>query len=124
MNMTLNRTKFKKVCIIIGIGIAYYLFVTITGIGISCPVYAISRHRIKCPGCGVSRACISLARFDLRAAFYYHPVFVALAPLWAVCMFFWIFDKADRFQFVVGVISIAMLLVYCILRNIPSFPLN
>ena len=30
---------------------------------------------IPCPGCGMTRALISAARLDFKAAFYYHPLF-------------------------------------------------
>lgn len=33
---------------------------------------------ISCPGCGMSRACISALRLDFAAAFAYHPLWVVL----------------------------------------------
>jgi hypothetical protein len=38
-----------------------------------CPIYHI--FRIPCFACGLTRAFISLARLDIRAAFFYHPLF-------------------------------------------------
>lgn len=35
---------------------------------------------VPCPGCGMTRAFISLLKFDLPSAFYYHPLFL-LVPL-------------------------------------------
>ena len=37
--------------------------------------------RIPCPGCGITRAYLSLLRLDFRAAFEYHPLFFAVAPM-------------------------------------------
>ncbi len=40
---------------------------------------------VSCPGCGISRALLALARGDLGMAFYYHPLFwfpILLAVLW------------------------------------------
>jgi hypothetical protein len=33
---------------------------------------------ISCPGCGMSRACISALQLDFAAAFAYHPLWIAL----------------------------------------------
>lgn len=35
---------------------------------------------IPCPGCGMTRACVSLLRLDIPAAFSYHPM-VFFLPL-------------------------------------------
>lgn len=31
---------------------------------------------IPCPGCGMTRALLSMIRLDFKEAFYYHPLFV------------------------------------------------
>ena len=47
--------------------------------GITCPIKFITG--ISCPGCGMTRAWLSLLlRGDLKAAFYYHPLFWILIP--------------------------------------------
>ena len=33
---------------------------------------------VSCPGCGMTRACISALRLDFQAAFFYHPLWIAL----------------------------------------------
>ncbi len=54
-----------------------------------CPIRAVSG--IRCPGCGITRACLTLARGDFGAAWALHPfayllvplaAFIALAPRW------------------------------------------
>lgn len=40
---------------------------------ITCPILFITG--ISCAGCGMTRAWLSLLKFDLSAAFYYHPLF-------------------------------------------------
>nr|WP_136479594.1 DUF2752 domain-containing protein [Acetivibrio thermocellus]THJ77178.1 DUF2752 domain-containing protein [Acetivibrio thermocellus] len=42
---------------------------------------------IPCPGCGMTRAYLSLVKFDLTSAFYYHPLFL-LPGLIAVVVVF------------------------------------
>ena len=53
-----------------------FLFVFIVAIfyflGIGCPTRFLTG--IPCPGCGMTRAVIHLAKFDIRGALYYHPL--------------------------------------------------
>ena len=42
---------------------------------------------IPCPGCGMARAFVSLARFDLAAAFSYHPMFWSVPILYLYMLF-------------------------------------
>lgn len=44
-----------------------------------CPFYFITH--VKCPGCGMTRACLALARGDLLAAWNYHPFSFGLVLL-------------------------------------------
>ena len=54
-------------------------------LSLPCPVLWITG--VSCPGCGITRACLSLIRFDLESAIYYNPsVFVVI--LAAVLLFF------------------------------------
>lgn len=43
-------------------------------VGIGCPIKFVTG--ISCLGCGMTRAWLSVLRFDLAAAFYYHPLFM------------------------------------------------
>lgn len=45
-----------------------------------CPVHALTGH--DCPGCGMTRAILALARGDLAGSFHQHP-FGAPVLLWA-----------------------------------------
>ena len=42
--------------------------------GITCPIKFITG--VSCPGCGMTRAYLSLLRLDFKSAYYYHPLFV------------------------------------------------
>ncbi len=37
---------------------------------------------IHCPGCGMTRACVSALRFDFASAFSYHPMFWSMPLLY------------------------------------------
>lgn len=42
---------------------------------------------LPCPGCGLTRAILSLLRFDLKNAFFYHPLFL-IPPLLVLVLAF------------------------------------
>jgi len=44
-----------------------------------CPLKTVTG--LPCPGCGMTRACLSLARGELEAAWTYHPFAFPLVPL-------------------------------------------
>ncbi len=50
---------------------------------VNCPIKLCIGY--PCPGCGMTRACLSIFRFDFKSAFHYNP-FVFLLPflLWIV----------------------------------------
>lgn len=122
-DMKINRTKLIRVLRIAGLGVCYFFFITLTGIAVPCPLKTVTHGHLLCPGCGVTRMCVSAAHLDLRSAFCWHPVIFCLLPVWAVCLGLWLFDRGKRFCFVVEVVSIVLLLAYFILRNIPGWPL-
>ena len=57
----------KVIVIIITAGVIVLIF------AVGCPIRRITG--IPCPGCGMTRAFVSLIEFDFSAAFYFHPVF-------------------------------------------------
>ncbi|MCI5587170.1 MAG: DUF2752 domain-containing protein [Lachnospiraceae bacterium] len=66
----------KDIIRILIIIVIYALILRITGIG--CPIRFLTG--ISCMGCGMSRAVISLMRFQFKEAFNYHPL-VYILPL-------------------------------------------
>lgn len=64
-----------KVCLSAIAAIA--LFVAILQLfGVICIIKHLTG--ISCPGCGMTRACMSALRLDFSAAFAYHPLWIAL----------------------------------------------
>ena len=49
--------------------------------GITCPIRYV--FGVSCPGCGMTRACMSALRLDFGGAFAYHPLWVLLVPFFA-----------------------------------------
>ena len=69
--------KLKKLIVPSLLIAAFYLVLHIIEVG--CPFKFITG--ISCPGCGMTRAWLSLLlRGDLKAAFHYHPLFWILIP--------------------------------------------
>ena len=83
----MKKKRFVRIitytsCILIA-GLLYGIFVSYTGIAIPCPIYTTTGF--QCPGCGATRMCLALMRFDFRKAFLFNPVlFQLIVPLGAV----------------------------------------
>ena len=52
------------------------LVVVLQLLGVTCIIKHLTG--ISCPGCGMTRACMSALRLDFSAAFAYHPLWIAL----------------------------------------------
>ena len=112
----------RRYVILLVLGIAYYIFVSLTDIGIPCPFKLITG--LQCPGCGVSRMLMSLIRLDFVSAFHYNPVVLLTSPIILFCLIRSDIDyvrtgKAshDRYRFV-WIAELVILLLFAVLRNI------
>lgn len=71
--------KIRQPALKIGITVGYLLFVFLMyNLGVRC-LFRMGLG-IPCPGCGMTRALVSLLRLDLPGAFDYHPM-VFFLPL-------------------------------------------
>lgn len=70
--------------LILGIGLAYAVFVRLSGLSIPCPFHAVTG--LLCPGCGVTRMCLALLRLDFAAAWEANPVLLLLLPVLAALL--------------------------------------
>lgn len=116
------RDIFKSFAVIFAVGIVYYLICTLTDLALKCPTYEI--FGILCPGCGLSRMCISLLRFDFASAFYYNAAFLLLSPilLSVGISYYYRYIKygtraLTKWQRIAMAICIAALIVFGVLRN-------
>lgn len=53
---------------------------------VPCPFHAVTG--VPCPGCGMTRACVAVARGDLAAAWGFHPFALLVVPLAVVIAVF------------------------------------
>lgn len=60
-------------------------YVILFALGFTCPIKALTG--VSCPGCGMTRAFISLLNLKPSLAFYYHPLF-PLVIIFAIAFFF------------------------------------
>ncbi|MBR4909861.1 MAG: DUF2752 domain-containing protein [Clostridia bacterium] len=118
--------RFKKVAlgflILIAVGIIYALFVIVTQKSIPCVFNLITG--LKCPGCGVTRMCVSIIKLDFYAAFRANPAIFCLLPLMALTAgrMIYVYVKYNRRRERLTQISmyfmVAVLVVFGVLRNI------
>ena len=80
-----NQTV-KKYVIVLLCGIAYALFVYVTGWGIPCPIYTATGF--QCPACGVSRMLMSILRLDFVSAYHYNPFLFVTSPVLLFCILY------------------------------------
>ena len=85
MNEKERRDRIlKETGAILVIGLAYYIFVSITGYYIPCPIRLATGY--LCPGCGISHYFVHMSHLEFAEAFYdnqYVFFFVPIAvPYW------------------------------------------
>ena len=68
--------------VLLGLGLGYALWVRLTELAIPCPFRAVTG--LLCPGCGVTRLCLALLRWDWAAAWDANPVLLLTLPVLAV----------------------------------------
>ena len=80
---TLRHRRIRYILIrdvvILLIGVSYGLFVYRTGIAVPCIFHKITG--LMCPGCGISRACMSLLKGHIAEAFSYNPFLMLASPV-------------------------------------------
>ena len=69
----------KIVAVALLFGIAYFIFIKLTGWALPCPIRLVTGK--YCPGCGSSRMMLALLRFDFEEAFRANRLLFFLLPL-------------------------------------------
>ena len=109
---------YKYILILGGL---YALWCLTTGIYIPCFYYSTLGY--LCGGCGITRMFISMIKLDFVTAFYYNPVCFILFFVWngiaLMCFTEKIkFVQSEKFLYTILTISLSILVIYAIIRNI------
>lgn len=119
--------KIKILVIIILLFALGLLAMQYLGIGIPCMYYELTG--LYCPGCGMTRATMSLLKLDFYQAVRYNAFSIVAIPLIALYAiggtYAWLFNKPNfidnKIPSKVWIIFIIVLLLYGVLRNISQF---
>lgn len=114
----------KKYLIVLLILVLYYIIYKIFHIGVPCIFNYITG--LYCPGCGLTRMCISILKLDFYQAFRYNPfvfVLLVLTIIYLIIKFILLRFKNIKIsipQYVYYII-IVLAIIFMILRNIDAF---
>ncbi len=120
----------RNIGIIFAVGIGYLIFLTLTGKGIPCVFHVVSG--LYCPGCGISRMFVCLARMDIRGALSQNALVMVMLPffLWfgGRRMYFYIqrgkselYGVEKSIENVLVILAFIITIIFTVLRNNPSF---
>lgn len=109
--------------LLLAFGLLYALFVHFTGLAVPCLFHEITG--LQCPGCGVTRLCISLLRLDISAAWRANPVLLLSLPVFAILFVRFAVRyvktgsvRNTKAEGIVCWILVAIFLVWGVLRNL------
>lgn len=109
----LKKFPLKRVVIISIIILSYVVFLKL--LGMTC-IFK-NMFGVSCPGCGMTRACISALTFNFKQAFYYHPLWIALIPTVLLLIYFYLKEHKKLFKITI-IISLCLLIGVYIIRLI------
>ncbi|MCR5201536.1 MAG: DUF2752 domain-containing protein [Lachnospiraceae bacterium] len=115
--------KFPELLVLPG-GLLYYLWIRVTGLVIPCVFRQVTGF--YCPGCGVTRFCVSCLKGDLKSAFHAHAFIFVTAPLIVIEIIYLEYVKIkgkqiSTFNNILLVIYLVALLVFGVVRNVMLF---
>ena len=126
----MEKASYAKRCRIFALGalsvlilLAILVALAKNGIGLSCLFYQITG--LQCPGCGNSRAVLSLLRLDFAAALSYNLLFPLEFAylLWVLLRCCYSYLREGRFRYrplhiTLDIGVLAAVLIWWVLRNL------
>ena len=126
MNKTEKRRRLFRCLALDGLillAVAIYALLAIRGISIPCLLRKFTGF--LCPGCGNTRAAISLLKLDFSCAFTYNPLFLLEFSYitWVYCVASRSYLKGSRFTYqppypLVDVLILIIVLAWGLIRNL------
>ena len=115
--------KIRDIIVLIVIFFLYTVLIISFDIGIPCVFYEITG--LYCPGCGITRLCLSLFEGDVYQAFRYNPIIFIDLPILFILFVLNIFFKNNKnIKKITDVIIIflaTITIIFGVIRNIPIF---
>ena len=118
------RKQLQTAGVFLLLGLAYFLLTQLTPLRIPCIFQKITGF--ACPGCGMTHLCMQLLRLDFAGAAGENLAAALLAPLWLAGILIralwnpaW-FSKGSRAENILLWGSVAVLLLFGVLRNLPG----
>ncbi len=115
--------KIRDIIVLIVIFLIYAILIIRFDIGIPCVFYEITG--LYCPGCGITRLCLSLFEGDIYQAFRYNPIIFIDLPILFILFVLNIFFKNNKnIKKITDVIIIflaTITIIFGVIRNIPIF---
>lgn len=117
----------RKTALVLTAGIAYGVFVHLSGWGIPCIFHTLTKK--LCPGCGITRMFLSLMQLDFVSAARYNLLVLCLLPFGLMLFLYkaWQYVKTGKTEMgnwekLFYIIAFALCVVFTILRNTNSVP--
>ena len=112
MNKIIKFLK-KNALVVIALSVTACIYILFYALKAECPIKHI--FGISCAGCGMTRALLSALRLDFASAFYYHPLWFAVIPDFALLLILYCRKKEKAFSAAL-IASVASLLAVYIVR--------
>ena len=124
MDKQAAKKVLKHLAILFAVGLAYYIFYSLTGLGIPCAFRTFTT--LKCPSCGVTHMFSDSIRGDFAAAFKDNIFLFCTWPVIGALLIYADYRNASRRKLpkwcnVVLIILIVLLVIWGIIRNLPVF---
>ena len=124
MDKQAAKKVLKHLAVLFAIGLAYFIFYSLTGIGIPCAFRTVTT--LKCPSCGVTHMFSDMLHGDFAAAFKDN---VFLFCTWPVITGLLIYadyrtaahKKLPKWCNIIMIAFIVLLIIWRIIRNLPVF---
>ncbi|WP_336513156.1 DUF2752 domain-containing protein [Paenibacillus azoreducens] len=114
-----KRALLLRGALLAAAGLLYLkVWLPLTHIYIPCIFHELTEW--YCPGCGITRAALSLLNLDVVQAFRYNALVFLLIPLYAI---YWIAKKKQAKTLSNGmmVLMLILTLAFGLMRNMPMF---
>lgn len=116
----MKKYNYRNIIFLMAVGILFIIIFLKYNIGIPCFFYKITGF--YCPGCGGTRAIVSLIKLKPYQAFRYNALIIILIPFAAIDLFYKVILKGKKkISNVIWTILLVLTIVFGILRNITIF---